>query len=331
MTRSDVDETMRAFSVPKSIVRTRATDDSAAWCEGDDRDLMHDRWEIRTTNPKEKRNGAHIIHFHSVVGPGGKKLSDDGLLVDALTKRCACLAILNGATGRRRNTATAAFRFSYSFDWHVRFRLSLGLSTNAELREGHWETFLSRLASRDVLDLVPIDSLIEKLIKGLFGRYPDVVGDGQSEGAIRAESSECPAAMSYAMMAAQLGVTATSIFRSERVHSILVQALGEAFVGGSRHGDACDADEDAGFDNVPERIETARSRWSIVQLTDAWRVLSMLSRRGALPHDPIGHHPFGKGQRGVRGMQVPQRPERNPTVSPSLLPCLSERRGDMDA
>jgi hypothetical protein len=87
MNRSEHDRILNTYVRPEALIATKVSSDSKVPHEGDDADLRHDVWIIRTDDPTKKRNPEHVLVFDQVVDVGGVRLNSADHLHDLIVMK----------------------------------------------------------------------------------------------------------------------------------------------------------------------------------------------------------------------------------------------------
>lgn len=272
------DEVLAGYFVPDVLLATKPSSDAATWGEGDSRSLVHDCWLVQTDAPEKRKDATKFaIPFDTVVDIAGGRLTAPERDHDRLTKKIACLTALTTGIRRRRLSAQVVFKFAQYYDWHLRWRLSLGIGRNADVGPEHFEDYLCRLKGGDILDLVPIvdriDRLQQEVAAGTY-RLPVAEFAGQAK-------------IEWPLLAAKLGVSVLSVSRSPNLRAELIDRIHLL----------APQDADALLRHIAERGKTeaapaVRSARTIEGLLEPWDVLSHLSEAGLLAHDLLQIRPF---------------------------------------
>jgi integrase len=303
---------LREF-IPNEIHATRL-DGSSPWQFGQNRSLLHDHWDLRpeTVGRLLVRETA-IARFDLPVGEYGLRLNHPTLIKDCLTAKIFCCRSLAMPIKRRKVTPLKSVDNVNAFAWIVRWKIDNGLDTFRELRLSDFHTFLDRLASNDLLELVDIEPRVERLFKDVEKGEFDVTRVNQ-RGHIVYDKEK---------VAYRLGVTVRSMGRSDDFTSLFQDNVAGLPTDGSNFlrqlpakpfskklvGDraemqtaglnddvdesALDLAESAKKENTDEAQATSkRGARTIFTYLSVWETLSRLSAAGAFPYDPLTFDPF---------------------------------------
>ncbi|MBB2780278.1 UNVERIFIED_ORG: integrase [Rhizobium esperanzae] len=175
LTSEEYHDLLSRHIVPSRVFATKPRYDSPEtdWCFGEDRDLAHNCWWIVVGDENEVRRPKCIAAFDSIVDRYGKRLSDDSLRSDLLTKKIICIKSLVAGTLGRPISAPTVLVSLKKYDWFVRWRLSLGIKKTSSLKRIHFDDFVKRLTDNEVIDLVPwrerVSDMFEKARSGALG------------------------------------------------------------------------------------------------------------------------------------------------------------------
>lgn len=264
----DMSAALKPLPFPDAVVATRASSPEP-WQRGSLRSALHPQWLLSTVNgyrlPVEV-----VIDHDAVVDVGGVTLGHPRLVVDALTRRVVALAALNHATRRRFNDR-GLLSLLYALDWHVRWRLSMGIGCNAGLERRHFDDYVRRLRGTGVACLVPIARRMADLA---------VAEAEAARTGFRADGSRW-SKLDGERLAGSLGVTSDALLCNPSLRLDTTR----------RFGDLVDISPQGG------RVGSGRplSVRSVQKLLEPWHVLADMSARGFLPHDPLGFSPFDEG------------------------------------
>ena len=279
---ADMAAFLEPMRLPAIILSTRASA-AAPWAVGPDRDALHPHWLVQSKD-QYGRPVAALIDHDVVVGVGGVTLDGEGMEADALTRRLVTLAALNGTTSNRFDTRSL-LSLLRSFDWHTRWRLSLGVACNADLGRHHFDEHLRILREAvTVAHVVPIMRRIADLITSMAAETSTAV-DGEPLDQGKFDSSQ---------LARRLGITRHSLTKEASLMTAINCGLG---------GGVC-VDPEDGRTKPAKTLSVRR----VKNLVLPWRVLADMSQRGLLPHDPLCFSPFDAAEDSIHKVS-----ERNGT------------------
>ncbi|MDX0134880.1 tyrosine-type recombinase/integrase [Sinorhizobium meliloti] len=284
--RACYEAALAARFVPTSIIATRSSTPTGnrrprgEWSRGDDRNLKHNCWLIASADPNKKRKDVeHIVSFDAAIDFPGRRLSDEDMNGDRLTKKILVLSCLTtGPRGNGALDATFVAQMSRRFDWLVRYRRAEGYNSFSALPRHYASDLSMLLRAGGVLSLVPIEERLDAL-----------VAQRASEEEVLVVSRE---------LASKLGVTAASITRSSAFLMALIDAdpnasVSQADLEAAKAGsEDVDGEEDEPNDLRNSRIlSDSKVRRSLHGYLEILDFLFRLSGR-ELVHDPLSNDPF---------------------------------------
>ena len=266
-THDELEADVRGLPFPTAIIGTMMDPTDGEWLVGTDMDIMHVRWLIAAPDAADRfRHAIYTVDFGSVVDAKKVLLSDPARLLDQHSKRCACIALLNGRMGRRRSSAASVCNFGQQFDWFLRWRLSVGLERTALIEDDLFLDFLDRASRRGVLDMIPFEERVAELAT----RMADTGG-----GAVLRS-------MGWSEIAAELGVTDVALWRSAWARPLLDKGVSPPL--------PCASNPEK--ESKMSAPRSKRSAHGLLSPLEAWWMLSRLSALGVLNRDPMRVDPF---------------------------------------
>ena len=294
---------LRLQFLPESVIGTKPTSEAKAWCEGDERSLLHDCWLLCTDDrTKKQRDATFIVPFDSVIDVDGMMLSAPESLHDSLTKKIACLHALNVGFSKRRLSAQATFQLANHMDWFFRWRRSRIIGSNMEVRRHHFDDFLEGLEGNDILDLFPMSARLDRLAAEIAdGFYVFPLADYHDGPRVE-----------WSALARKLGVGVRGLSKSREFRIELLDRLTE-FV---------PAPPGSVIENLGLELKekpSVRSARSVEGLLEPWDRLAFLSAGGVVEHDPLTFDPFKDRSTRTVANEIGRGRQRTETLPPPDL------------
>ena len=115
------------YALPAMLVGTKPSREDG-WCRDDSRNLAHDCWLVRSSDPKKRKGDEHIVRFDAVVDPEAMRLNDPSLQNDYLTKKVCALEWMARGSKRGALSGESIRKLSTTYDWYLRWRLGQGIA-----------------------------------------------------------------------------------------------------------------------------------------------------------------------------------------------------------
>ncbi len=281
------------WPMPAGLIATKSSTASSDWHEGNDRRLEHDCWRIATSDPQVKRLDVYrMVSFDSAVGFPNVNLAAEIHRADNLAKKVLVLrSLTTGLLGTGRNSAADIARYSWHFDWLVRYRNARGLAKFGDITIDDFHECCRVLSTGELIDLVPYAEFLSKMSEGVG------IGDYLSSTSIH-----------WSCLAGVLGVTRTSISQSAVFADALVSTFPEVFArqpklllhlrrGVRQSGAQLVSEPD--FEQIVGEAEKStddeegaqqKRRKVFKQIFDVWDYLHSVAGRG---EDCLSFNPFG--------------------------------------
>lgn len=288
--------------LPACVIATRAGV-GEPWRAGAARERSHAHWRARTVDPAKKRKGHTAdLSFDAPVAPG-TTLADPARGLDATTKRELLVRAMAIGFGAGRLGAIAAAALALKYDWVVRWRLDHGVPAFAGLDATDYDAFVARLRTGTVLDLVDIGARLDA--------WAAEVSAGALPSPLRGTGAG--ARVHRGKLAEQLGVTTAALSGSAGFDDLLEARLARLVPGRTR------SKPDPAPAITRKGPVTASA---MVGYLDVWRCLSVASRVGLLPHDPLRFDPAERGAPGRVADRLGAPGARTATIEPPAMFAL---------
>lgn len=211
---------------------------------------------------------------------------------------------------RRKMAANTTSQLLNAFDWFVRWRRSIGIFRNSDLRKEHFDEFLSQMADGDLLRLVPITERLDRMVtEVLDGTYTfPTAYDWKAPGDIRIE---------WDALGTKLGVPRKALGDSADFKAELIDRLPLLNPGNATHL----------ADGVRKNVLTPKESFSarrIEGLLEPWVSVYRLGGNGLLKHDPLAWNPFQERSLKTIAEGIGNKRQRTSTISPSDFMRLLE-------
>lgn len=308
MTRDDHDRVLGTYTRPAALIATKASSDSDLFCEGEEADLRHDVWFVRTDDPAKKRNPERPLAFDQVIDVGRVRLNSPAHIGDLLTLKIWALEIMRGQYLPPISAGTMLTTFNSAL-WILRWRASLPKQHFRALSEPLFENYCKRLKGGS-LALIPFEQRLAAMcgeVESGNWAWPILTYSGR----VRLDSSE---------VAERLGMSIAAARSMPRFVSAVDKAARKdaAVELGSRSGVALEqianGAEGANVDGRESEtiaVETVRGTLTV------WRDLYRLSQVGVLSHDALNFDPFASISLEERCRQIGRaKSGRTETIGP---------------
>ncbi|WP_296014103.1 hypothetical protein [uncultured Agrobacterium sp.] len=168
MNRATYDALLASKFIPSSVIATRpitpTRQSQPGWNRGKERDLQHNCWLVRTSDPEKKRGDVKMVSFDSFIDFPRRSLADDDFIADRLTKKLLVLSCLTlGPRDHGDLGGAYVAQIATRFDWLVRYRQGQAIAGFSEISEDFAEDLCSVLSSGGALATIPIYGRLEQL------------------------------------------------------------------------------------------------------------------------------------------------------------------------
>lgn len=292
LTRAEHDRVLTCYSKPKWLVATKSDSSSKRFFSGDETDLRHDYWVIRTEDPEKVYNADHTLNFTHVVNVGNVKLNDPLHVSDLLTAKVMVIEALRGQYIPAISAKVVAARVPH-FAWIIRWRQVMGIDRMGSLMPSHFQHFCASL-EHGTLGLIPftarVDALEARVLDGDYN-FPLYNNHGRPY-------------VSLSAVAAELGIN--NLQKEARVRIVerfkIIRPEIEFF-------DVSASTKDKAQTDTP-------STGYAKLILQVWHNLFELSHFGLIPHDPLSFNPFSDINIDQRAQQISQGRSDSRTRTP---------------
>lgn len=270
--------------------------------------LLEHTWTVRFDDADEKRRASRRIYFDVVLAPGGVLSTDPSLEHDLLTAKMLVYHSLRpGFAGGITSSVAYAPTIAREYFAFVRWRLSRGIRSNADLSREWMDEYFAAIRERGPQGLLPLK---ERAV-ALVARYEELGLKFQT----RDNSFDTSPLGMLRPLAREIGVDHPGSLNQEAREFLLeaFRARGIATKEGGR--------EDL-RPGMRARRDSDDDGWTASRLLVLLRPLELLFRfRRHLHHDPIAFDPFENGSVSQISKALATRElGRTPTV-PAAQAC----------
>ncbi|GGF01020.1 hypothetical protein GCM10011611_03250 [Aliidongia dinghuensis] len=298
---SNVARLLAMYAVPGCVLATKPSFTSPVWFRESERDLQHNCWLLSSHDGSKKRNSEIETSFETVVDVNSVKLSDTSMVFDNVSKKIVVINSLSFGIAGPPVGSYEANKLSLNVDWLFRWRQGLGISFNSDIKFEHFRDFVERLKEAELLDLVPIASRLDTLVAdSLAGNLSLPIYYVNKKPRI-----------AWVPLAAKLGVPERALSNSVNFRLELLDRL-EAFDNINATALAASLRCEGGETPAISR----RSAGNINASLKPWQLITQLSQRGLLPHDPLTFNPFRDESRYVIASTIGTSGKRTTTLLP---------------
>jgi hypothetical protein len=168
MERATYEEILASKFMPSNVVATRPRSPTkqtqSGWHRGRQRDLRHNCWLVRTSDPEKKRGDDNMIKFDGFVDFPRRSLAHDDFNSDRLSKKLLILLCLTlGPRDHGDLEGAYIAQISGKFDSVLRYRNAIDIGSFSEIAENFAEDLCELLSSHGAIGLLPIDNRLEVL------------------------------------------------------------------------------------------------------------------------------------------------------------------------
>jgi len=178
--RNIYEKRLSSVLIPASIVETTNTPgDDSSWCARSERNLLHDYYRIRTSDPKLKRSDSTVISFNAPLDFEEEHQDRSIFYSDKLTKKILCVELLKQGVTARSASSERVRKILNHFDWIVRWRNARSIPAFSMLTAEDYEQYFSDFSTTDILVAVPLIDRLDTLVDDpdyklpLHHRYAD--------------------------------------------------------------------------------------------------------------------------------------------------------------